>query len=144
MNVSGLDSTPAVPVPRSGQRVIREFRRFLVAGTLAFGVDFSVLVCLKELFGVAVLVANLASFLCGLVTIYLLSVHWVYERRVLNRRVHEFAVFTLLTLLGLVLNEVCLWGSTEYLGLHYTLAKVLATGLTFLFNFSLRKIVLFR
>ena len=144
MNGCGINHSQGVAMTRPGLQIIREFRRFLIAGSIAFGVDLAVLVTLKELLGIEVLIANLFSFACGLSTIYLLSVHWVYERRVLKQRAPEFIIFTLLTLLGLVLNEVCLWGSTEYLGLHYALAKVLATGLTFLFNFSLRKIVLFR
>lgn len=126
------------------RRVVRELRRFLVAGSLCFLLDFVTLVTLRELFGVAVLVANLFGLSVGLIATYLLSTHWVFERRVLSRRRTEFTIFLLLTLLGLGLNEVCLWGATDLAGLHYTLAKVLATGMTFMFNFATRKLVLFR
>jgi putative flippase GtrA len=125
-------------------RIAREFFRYLWAGGLAFGSDLLVLVALTELAGLNYLVSNVFGFAVGLATSYLLCVRWVFERRRFQAASREFAVFTVVALVGLGINEAVMWGLVEKAGLHYTLAKVLATGFAFVVNFFLRKAVLFR
>jgi putative flippase GtrA len=122
----------------------REFVRYFWAGCLVFGLDLAVLVSLTELAGLHYLVANLFGFAVGLTAGYLLSIRWVFARRRLTRTRHEFMIFFILTLLGLALNQGLLWAGVEFAGLHYTLAKVVATGAGFVANFALKKAVLFR
>lgn len=126
------------------RRLAGEFSRYFVAGSLAFGSDFLVLVALTEQGGVNYLVSNLFGFCCGLLVSYLLCIRWVFARRRLAVPAQEFAVFALLALVGLVLNEGVLWASVELAGQHYVLAKVVATGAVFVVNFLMKKIVLFR
>ena len=44
---------------------------------------------------------------------------------------------------GLLLTEVLLWLQIDLLGVHRVVARVLAAGVVFLFNFGLRKALLF-
>lgn len=125
-------------------RLTGEFSRYFVAGSLAFGSDFLVLVALTELGGVNYLVSNLFGFCCGLLVSYLLCIRWVFARRRLTVPAQEFAVFVLLALVGLALNEGVLWAAVELAGQHYALAKVMATVAVFVVNFLMKKIVLFR
>ena len=122
----------------------REFVRYFWAGCLVFGLDLAVLVALTELAGLHYLVANLFGFAVGLAAGYLLCTRWVFARRRLALAHREFAVFVGLTLIGLALNEGLIWAGVEFAGLHYTLAKVVATGAGFVVNFALKKAVLFR
>lgn len=122
----------------------REFTRYFWAGMLAFGCDFLVLVALTEVGGVNYLASNIIGFAAGLLTSYLLCIRWVFDRRRFQAVSGEFAVFSLLAVAGLGINEAVIWSMVEMAGLHYTLAKILATGFVFVFNFSLKKIVLFR
>jgi len=122
----------------------REFSRYFWAGCLAFGTDFLVLVGLTEWIGLHYLVANLFSFAAGLTVSYLLCIRWVFERRRLASVHHEFGVFVLLTLVGLGMNEGAMWLGVELASLHYTLAKAVAAAGTFVINFLLKKIILFR
>lgn len=125
-------------------QLFREFLRYFVAGSLAFGSDFLVLVALTEMGGVNYLVSNLFGFCSGLAVSYLLCIRWVFARRRLAVPAQEFAVFTALALLGLGLNEVVLWATVEMAGQHYAIAKVVATGAVFLVNFLMKKFILFR
>ncbi len=125
-------------------RLTGEFVRYFAAGCLAFGGDFLTLVALTELAGVNYLVSNLFGFGCGLLISYLLCVRWVFTRRRLAVPAQEFAVFTLLALVGLALNEGVLWLAVELAGQHYAVAKVMATGAVFVLNFLMKKAVLFR
>jgi len=122
----------------------REFVRYFWAGCLVFGLDLLVLVGLTELADLHYLVANLFSFGVGLTAGYLLSIRWIFTHRRVARVHHEFTIFFVLTLVGLGLNEGLIWTGVEYVGLHYTFAKVVATGAGFVVNFGLKKAVLFR
>ena len=126
------------------RRLSAEFLRYLVAGSAAFGSDLAVLVALTELGGVNYLVSNVFGFCCGLLVSYLLCIRWVFARRRLTVPAREFAIFTLLALAGLALNEAVLWAAVELAGQHYALAKVVATGAVFGVNFLMKKMILFR
>lgn len=129
---------------RAGVRLAGEFPRYFVAGSLAFGSDFLVMVGLTELAGVNYLVSNIFGFCCGLLVSYLLCVRWVFSRRRLAVPAQEFAVFFLLALVGLALNEGVLWLAVELAGQHYAVAKIVATAGVFVVNFLLKKMILFR
>ena len=45
-----------------------------------------------------------------------------------------------LSLIGLAINEACMWLSVEFLGIHYKLSKIGATGVVMVYNFISRKI----
>lgn len=128
----------------SRQRLRMEVFRYFIAGGLAFGSDFLVLVALTELGGVNYLVSNIFGFCCGLLVSYLLCVRWVFARRRLSVPSQEFAIFALLALVGLGLNEGTMWAVVELAEQHYLIAKVVSTGIVFAINFGMKKVVLFR
>jgi hypothetical protein len=75
---------------------------------------------------------------------YFLSTRWVFSsRRVKDRRL-EFALFASVGLAGLCLNELILWSLHHRLGLHYLLARLVSAGLVLGWNFSVRRLTLFR
>ncbi|MDY0001388.1 MAG: GtrA family protein [Polyangia bacterium] len=121
-----------------------QFIRYFIVGGLAFLLDMSVLVMLTELAGMHYLVSAIFGFCAGLTLNYILSITWVFSDRALKSVRAEFLIFALIGVSGLGLNELLLWLGTDLAGLHYTLSKVGATGVVFLFNFAVRKLLLFR
>lgn len=120
-----------------------EGARYLVAGTLALTLDFTLYSSLIRLAGVDYLVAAPIGFLAGLTLIYFLSVRWVFtHRRVVNART-EFLIFTGIGIAGLALNQLVVYVGVEGLRLTYELAKILSAGVVFVFNFVSRKLLLF-
>jgi putative flippase GtrA len=120
-----------------------ESARYLGASAAAFAIDFGVYVGLIRLAGWHYLVAAPVGFAFGLLTIYLLSVRWVFpERRIKDARV-EFAVFAAIGLLGMAINEGVLYGAVGHAGLSYELGKGVSAAIVFSMNFALRKLVLF-
>ena len=117
--------------------------RSLVAGGGAFVVDFAVLYALTEFGRLHYLVSASIAFLVGIAINYSLSIAWVFARRNLANRVHEFTIFALIGLAGLLLNLALMWFFTEVSGLHYLHSKMAAAILIFLFKFATRKTVLF-
>lgn len=120
-----------------------QFFRYGFVSLAALAVDFGGLILLKEVFGLHYLTAATISFSAGLVTNYLLSLLWVFGRSKYSR-LTEFSIFAGIGVVGLVLNDLILWILTGNLGLYYVLSKIVATGVTFIWNFSARKYILFR
>jgi len=122
---------------------IQLFRYFFVGGA-AFLIDFSSLYILTDFFGIYYLSSAAIAFIMGLLTNYILSISWVFNKRTYDNIISEFTLFTILAIIGLTLNEVLLWEFTNNLNIYYLYSKVLATGIIFFFNFFIRKIILFQ
>lgn len=118
--------------------------RYTFVGGLAFIVDFSCLYLLTEFLGIYYLISAAIAFLLGLATNYTLSISWVFNKRRLRNRSIEFGIFTLIGIVGLILNEVFIWFFTEELFFYYLVSKIFSTIIIFFWNFSARKFILFR
>lgn len=121
----------------------QEFIKYGLGSAAALGVDVVALIVLTELFAVPYLWSAGLGFLAGLVTIYAISVLWVFETRAVENRAHEFLIFSVIGLLGLGLNQVSIYTITEIAGVNYLIAKFLTVGLVFMFNFFARQTLLF-
>jgi len=121
-----------------------QFFRYGFAGGVAFSVDFGLLYILTDLFHIYYLVSAAISFIPGLTVNYLLSVHWVFNRRVMTNRKAEFVFFALIGLIGLGWNELFMWLFTEVAGFYYLISKLFSTALGYLWNFTAKKFLLFR
>ena len=129
-------------VGRTDRTAVQLFRYTLVGG-LAFVVDFLTLFLLTRFLGIHYLISAALGFALGLATNYAISVIWVFDRRVVQNRLVEFAVFAVLGILGLGINELSMYVLTDWFGRHYLVSKVGSTGLTYAWNFASRKVLLF-
>jgi putative flippase GtrA len=120
-----------------------QFARYLVVGGAAFAVDFGALYALTEFAHLHYLVSAALGFLLGLAVNYLLSRVWVFNRRTLDSVAAEFAVFALIGVVGLGMNEAIIWFVRERVHFHYLVAKVVSAGFVLLWNFGARKALLF-
>ena len=102
------------------------------------------LVGLTELYGLHYLISGAAGFVAGAGTAYIGSVCWVFAHRRLSKVSQEMTLFALIGVGGLGVNEVMLWSLTDLFALHYAVSKLAAAGVGFVFNFGVRKYVLFR
>jgi putative flippase GtrA len=125
------------------RRFAGEGVRYLAASALALAIDFGLYSGLIRLAGVDYLVAAPIGFAAGLATVYAVSIRWVFRHRRLQSVRDEFAVFALIGLAGMALNQGVIWAGVELLALSPELAKVLSAGTVFGFNFGLRKLLLF-
>ncbi len=120
-----------------------EGARYFAASAVAFVVDFGLYVALIRAADIHYLLAAPVAFALGLATIYVLSIRWVFgNRRLADARV-EFAIFAMIGIGGMALNQAALYAGVELLFLSYELAKLASTAIVFCFNFVLRKLLLF-
>jgi len=122
---------------------LRELALYGLASALALGVDWGLLLILTKI-GVNYLVASGAGFTSGIGVTYVLSVSVVFRHRPVADRRREFVGFLGVGLAGLILTQglMALWVEA----LHWTpgLAKIPTAGIVFLFNFTVRRALLFR
>ncbi len=117
--------------------------RYLFVGGFAFVVDFGLLFLLTDYFSFHYIVSATISFIAGLMVNYLLSTRWIFRHSRLKSKVAEFTIYTLIGVVGLLLNDILIYVFTEFAHFHYLVSKLLTTVLVMLWNFFGRKIVLF-
>ncbi len=118
--------------------------RYIFVGGAAFIVDFVSLFILTDFFSIYYLISAAIAFILGLITNYMLSVNWVFNKRTLENRTFEFGIFALIGIVGLGLNEVFIWFFTQDIQIYYLFSKILASILILFWNFFARKFTLFR
>jgi putative flippase GtrA len=124
-------------------RIVREATGYAGASALALVVDFLLLGLQVSVLGVPYLLAAAVSFSAGTVIVYWASIRHIFKHRSLADWRHEFAIFAALGMAGLAVNLVAMYAFVDGIGLHYLLAKVGASGFTFMTNFLLRRWLLF-
>ena len=122
---------------------LAELLRYVVVSGAALAVDTAVMLLAANF--IHYLWAATLGFVLGAVTSYLLSVRWAFRhRRLAAFPKTEFAVFAVVGVAGLGLNNLVIFAAVEYAGLGLLAAKAVAAVITFTFNFGLRKWGLFR
>lgn len=120
-----------------------EFLGYFAVSAIALTVDMVLLLQLaKVMHPVA---AATIAFLVGLLVCYGLSVRFVFVSRSLgSQRAKEAAVFFLVGLVGLGINDAVIYLGHMIFMLPLAMSKLSAAAISFLFNFGGRKYLLFR
>ena len=87
------------------------------------------------------LISSAVSFCASVIVNYILSMTFVFKGKKQNK-LNEFLIFILLSIGGLLLNELIIWLGTEYLSIYYLKVKILAMIAVPVYNFVTRKIFL--
>ena len=120
----------------------KQFLKFAVVGLISFGIDWGMLIALVELFHLDFLMSTTVSFITSVVVNYWLSMKYVFDHREGMSRKREFTIFTILSVIGLALNDGIVLALNAGLGLEANIAKICATALVMVYNFVTRKIFL--
>lgn len=124
------------------KRLIAQIMKFGVVGVIAFAIDYGLLVFLTEVFGIDYLVSATISFTVSVVFNYLASMRYVFAHREGLSRRREFAIFVVLSVIGLIINNVCLWLGVDLFGIDYRISKIVVTAIVMVWNFVTRKLFL--
>ncbi|WP_415927908.1 GtrA family protein [Slackia piriformis] len=124
------------------KKLLAQLMKFGVVGVIAFVIDYGLLALLTELFGINYLVSATISFTASVVFNYVASMRYVFTHKEGMSRRREFVIFVVLSVIGLLINNGCMWAGVELLGVHYLLTKIVATAIVMIWNFVTRKIFL--
>lgn len=135
------------------KKLINQIMKFGIVGALAFVIDYGVYVLLANGLQMNYLIANIFGFTLSLIFNYFMSMKFVFERKDDTDKRKEFITFTILSLIGLGINELIIFGCVDgvYLnsvflqekidiGLAKQAGKIVATGIVMVYNFISRKI----
>ncbi len=152
--------------------LLQAFVRYLLAGGIAFIVDFSALMFFNTVLGINHLVASAIGFCLGLLVTYLCCNKFVFaQRKMEDSPKTEFSIFAIIGGVGLLLTLLFMWlfkdvlgglwsefGITQLFNYVYSmvlgspmqegtcvvaLSKLLTEALVLLWNFGARKIILY-
>lgn len=119
--------------------LLREAWKYAVVAGLGLVLDFTCLVVLTEAFRVDYLVAAVCGFIVGLATTFVLSETFVFSDPIIKSRGARFAIFGAIGGAGLGILAVLMWLQVDVLGFNYVVAKVLSTGVVYVWNFMARR-----
>ena len=124
------------------KKLLNQILKFGVVGGLAFIIDYGILIFLTEVFHINYLISTTISFIVSGIFNYIMSIFWVFDVDENKNRTTVFSVFIILSVIGLLLNDLFMWVFVDGMSIHYLIAKIIATLLVMIYNFITRKLFL--
>ena len=115
-----------------------ELVRFCFVGGLSLIVDCAVLYGLTEIFGVHYLYSAGISFTVSVLFNYWLCVAYVFKGAK-KQTTKQATIFIGSSIVGLGLNQICMWFFVEIVSIHYMLAKLGATVIVTIWNYVMKR-----
>ena len=125
------------------QSTLFQLIRYGFVGGVAFVADYCSLYAFTEWMGIPYLGSAAVAFIIGLTVNYILSNLIVFTTHRIQSRWLEFAIFAIIGVIGLGLNELIMYCASDLIGLHYMISKLISTALVFFWNFFARKLALY-
>lgn len=123
------------------KKLIIQLFKFGIVGVIALLIDVGVLLILREILHIDVLMASAVSFCVSVTANYILSMLFVFESKD-NNKAREFLIFVVLSIGGLLLNQLIMWLGTDIFAIYYMWVKIFALLFVPIYNFVTRKIFL--
>lgn len=125
----------------TNKEFILQYMKFAAVGIASLIVDYGVLVYLTEssALGLDYFKASAFSYTLSVFVNYFLSMKYVFHGREDMGKLKEASIFFILSLMGLLLNQVIMWIAVDLLGIYYVAAKLLSSLLVTNYNFISRK-----
>ena len=120
-------------------KLIKQMLKFGIVGGLAFLIDYGVFSLLNQIFGIHYLISSVISFSVSVIFNYIMSIKWVFDVNK-NQTTKDFAVFMILSIIGLLLNSFIMYISVDLINIHELISKIIATFIVMIYNFITRKI----
>lgn len=124
------------------RNLIKQIIKFGIIGAIAFLIDYSLLYICTEFFGIYYLTSSIISFTISVIFNYIASVKWVFEVDNEQNKTYQFILFIIMSIIGLIINQVIMWLTVEKLMIYYMISKLIATFIVMVWNFVTRKIFL--
>lgn len=116
---------------------------FFVGGTAAC-IDIGLFAYFAAYLGWPWLPVSVASFILATLANYYLSIKFVFVSGVRFNKTHEILGVFLISGIALIINQIILFISIEVIQLRLIIAKIMATGIVFFWNYFGRKYIIFK
>ena len=107
-----------------------EMMRFIIVGAITFVVDYGLLYISTEYIGLYYMYSTAIAFIAAVIFNYWLCVIYVFKN--VQRQTSKQAIlFVGSSVVGLGLNQICMWFFVEIFGIYYMLAKIISIIIAF-------------
>lgn len=114
--------------------LLGKFLRFCVVGATGTVIDFGITALCKEVFKIQKYLSNAIGFALGATSNYILNRIWTFKSA--NPQVgQEYVLFMVVSLIGLIINTAILYLCNKRFKWNFYFSKVVATGVTLIWNF---------
>ena len=93
---------------------------------------------------IATVVGTGVGFVVSLIANYLLSVLFVYEDKGNSKTIKGMVLFTVLSVIGLLINMGGMWLGYDVCGINEWITKIIMTLVVLVYNYVTRKIFIFK
>ncbi len=124
------------------KKLIMQIIKFGMVGGLCFLIDYGVMIFLTEVFNINYLISSGISFTVSVIVNYILSMRFVFETEKDDSAMKKFIIFVVLSVIGLIINQILMWILVDKLGIFYMISKIGATFIVMVYNFITRKLIL--
>lgn len=131
-----------IKLSKQHENLLIQIFKFAIVGGIATVIDFVFLYIYREFCHFPVLVSNTLSFCISVIYNYIASVKWVFDVNKEKDAKKQFIIFIVFSVMGLLLNDLIMWISIDFLTIYYLFAKIIATFIVMVFNFVTRKMFL--
>ncbi len=121
------------------KKLFAQIIKFGFVGFLCFFIDYGIMVFLTEVVHINYLISSGCSFCVSVVVNYILSIKYVFDADKDANKIKEFLVFLILSIGGLIINQIVMWIAVDGIGIHYMISKIGATAIVMVYNFITRK-----
>lgn len=115
--------------------------KFLLVGGSAFILDTGILKFTHETLNFPLYLSTALGTIIGMIYTYILSTIWVFKE---SDKKPSLILFFTLSLVGLLINIIIVSLSRFTPSISYLFYKVLATGVVMVWNFLMRKLVIYK
>ena len=118
----------------------KEFFRFCIVGAITFIVDYCLLYSLTNYWEFNYLLSSAFSFIIATIINYILCQLFVFK--LFRNNLKAFLLFSIVSIIGLFLNQICMHFLVEILNFYFMIAKLFATAIVTFWNYMAKRTVL--
>jgi putative flippase GtrA len=129
----------AIALAVEKKQTIAEAGKYFVVGGLCTLLDFLLLFVLTHFAGLHYIMSSVISFMSATALNYYLCTFWIFKVRTVENRNLEIFYYAIITAVGLGINSLLIYVLTSFVGFYFMLSKLMATFVTYWWNFGARK-----
>lgn len=121
---------------------MQKLLKYLLVGGSAAVINWLIFFICAKIFGLYYLMAGLVSFFIATLWNFLLARKFIFTPK--HSIFKESTLIYFVSFIGLCIDACVLYVCVEIFGLDSMIGKVIATGIAFFFNFSVRNFVIYK
>lgn len=115
----------------------KEMFRFCIVGGISFLIDYGLLYFFTEYYHITYLISSAISFSIAVIINYFLCLTVVFKKA--KNGWKQIVLFIISSIVGLFINQICMYFFVEFMMIHYMISKILATIIVTIWNYIAKK-----